>query len=127
MKNKVIIIAEAGVNHNGDINLAKKLVDIACDAGADFVKFQSFKADKLASRDSKKAVYQKNNYDSSDDTQYNMLKSLELSENDHLELINYCNQKNIKFLSSPFDVDSVEYLNNLNIELYKIPSGEITN
>ena len=126
-KDKVIVIAEAGVNHNGDIKLAKKLIDIAANSGADYVKFQSFKAAKLASKDSKKANYQMLNFNSKDDSQYQMLKKLELSEKDHLTLIDYCNQKKIKFLSSPFDSDSIDYLDGLNMDLFKIPSGEITN
>lgn len=93
MKNKVIIIAEAGVNHNGDIRIAKKLIDLAAKSGADYVKFQSFKADKLVSKNAKKARYQKLNINDNDDFQYNMLKSLELSHKDHLELIKYCNGK----------------------------------
>ena len=126
-KNKVIVIAEAGVNHNGDINLAKKLIDIAANSGADYVKFQSFKAAKLASKDSKKANYQMLNSNSNDNSQYQMLKKLELSQKDHLILIDYCNQKKIQFLSSPFDSDSIDYLDSLNMDLFKIPSGEITN
>ena len=127
MKNKVIIIAEAGVNHNGDIKIAKKLIDSAAKSGADYVKFQSFKADKLVSKTAKKARYQKLNINDNDDFQYNMLKSLELSQKDHLELIKYCNSKKIKFLSTAFDSDGLDYLNNLGLELFKIPSGEITN
>ena len=127
MKNKVIIIAEAGVNHNGDIRIAKKLIDLAAKSGADYVKFQSFKADKLVSKNAKKARYQKLNINDNDDFQYNMLKSLELSHKDHLELIKYCNGKKIKFLSTAFDSDGLDYLNILGLELFKIPSGEITN
>ena len=116
---KVIIIAEAGVNHNGDIILAKKLIDVAADAGVDYVKFQTFKADKLVSPDAKKASYQNKNMNDGDDSQYNMLKKL--------ELISYCNQKNISFFSTAFDSEGVEYLNGLGLPLFKIPSGEITN
>ena len=96
---KVIIIAEAGVNHNGDIQIAKKLIDVAVDAGVDYVKFQTFKADTLVSPDAKKASYQNKNINDGDDSQYNMLKKLELSHENHLELMNYCSQKNIQFIS----------------------------
>lgn len=127
MKNKVIIIAEAGVNHNGNIHLAKKLIDAAVDANVDYVKFQSFKADKLVSRDAKKADYQNKNINDGDDSQYNMLKNLELSYENHLVLMSYCSEKNIQFLSTAFDVDGVNYLNNLGLTFFKIPSGEMTN
>ncbi|MDC0249238.1 N-acetylneuraminate synthase [Flavobacteriaceae bacterium] len=127
MKNKVIIIAEAGVNHNGDILIAKKLIDVAVEAGVDYVKFQTFKADKLVSKSAKKAIYQQSNINDGDDSQYNMLKNLELSHLDHLELIGYCNEKNIKFFSTAFDIEGVAYLNELGLEMFKIPSGEITN
>jgi len=127
MKNKVIIIAEAGVNHNGDMRAAKKLIDVAVEAGVDYVKFQTFKADKLVSKSAKKANYQNVNINDGDDSQYSMLKKLELSHENHLELMAYCIQKNIKFFSTAFDVDGVAYLNNLGLELFKIPSGEITN
>ncbi|MCO4293110.1 N-acetylneuraminate synthase [Solitalea sp. MAHUQ-68] len=126
-KNKVLIIAEAGVNHNGDINLAKKLIDVASDAGVDYVKFQTFKAEKLVSKSAKKAEYQERNIGDGDDSQFNMLKSLELDEATHHELIDYCNQKGIRFLSTAFDLESVDLLNKLGIDLYKVPSGEITN
>lgn len=124
--NKTIIIAEAGVNHNGDIDTAKKLIDVAAEAGVDYVKFQSFKADKLVSPDAKKADYQNKNIKGSD-TQYEMLKKLELNEDSHHILIKYCNNKGIKFLSTGFDLDSLEFLNKIGIRLAKIPSGEITN
>lgn len=125
--NKTLIIAEAGVNHNGDMNLAKQLIDIAAEAGADFVKFQTFKADKLVSKEAKKAEYQAKNLDDGDQSQYNMLKKLELNEDQHQELFYYANTVGIKFLSTGFDEESVEFLNMLGIELFKIPSGEITN
>lgn len=126
--NKTIIIAEAGVNHNGNIKLAKKLIDVAAAAGVDYVKFQTFKAEKLVSPDAKQAEYQKRNLKSkSNSSQYEMLKKLELSENAHFELIKYCKKKKIKFLSTAFDMDSLEFLIKLNPGLYKIPSGEITN
>jgi N-acetylneuraminate synthase/N,N'-diacetyllegionaminate synthase len=124
---KVIIIAEAGVNHNGDINTAKKLIDVAAEAGVDYVKFQSFKADKLVSPDAKKADYQIKNTEEEDDSQYHMLKQLELSVNDHIELIEYCSLKKINFFSTAFDLDSISYLSSLNLGVFKIPSGELTN
>ena len=122
----VFIIAEAGVNHNGSIDLAKKLIDVASAAGADAVKFQTFKAKNLATKSSEKANYQKNTTNQKE-TQFNMLKKLELSKEMHLELINYSKNKDIKFLSSPFDHDSIELLKDLGLEIFKIPSGEITN
>ena len=124
---KVIIIAEAGVNHNGDIMIAKKLIDVASKAKVDYVKFQSFKADKLVSPIAKKADYQIKNLKDKDDFQYQMLKRLELSEEDHEELISYCKTKNVKFFSTAFDVDGVSYLSSLNLDAFKIPSGELTN
>ncbi|MCP2043671.1 N-acetylneuraminate synthase [Pontibacter sp. HSC-36F09] len=126
--NKTIIIAEAGVNHNGDLALAKKLIDVAADAGVDYVKFQTFKADKLVSKSAKQAEYQKKNLgNNTEDSQYAMLKKLELSEDMHNELLAYSKQKGIKFLSTGFDEESVDYLESLGIDLFKIPSGEITN
>lgn len=125
--NKTIIIAEAGVNHNGDISMAKKLIDVAAYAKADYVKFQTFKAEKLVSKFAMKANYQKNRFKDSDNGQFNMLKNLELNHNDHLELIEYSKKKKIKFLSTAFDIDGIKYLNSLKIDLFKIPSGEITN
>jgi N-acetylneuraminate synthase/N,N'-diacetyllegionaminate synthase len=127
MNNKVIIIAEAGVNHNGDFENAKKLILAAANAGADYVKFQTFKADKLVSKDAKKAEYQKANLKEDGDTQYDMLKKLEMSETWHYELIKYANECGIKFLSTGFDEDSIDFLDSLNIDLFKVPSGEITN
>jgi N-acetylneuraminate synthase len=125
---KVIIIAEAGVNHNGNIEMAKKLIDVAADAGADFVKFQTFKTEKLVSAAAPKAEYQKKNIaDDSSSSQFDMLKKLELSVEDHHELIRHCKLKNIRFLSTAFDLDSIDLLNSLGIDLFKIPSGEITN
>lgn len=123
---KVFIIAEAGVNHNGSIRLAKKLIDAACSAGADAVKFQTFKADLLVTKLAQKAVYQK---DASypNESLFNMLKRLELDVDAHKELIAYCKKKNILFLSTPFDNDSVELLARLGLNIFKIPSGEITN
>lgn len=126
-KEKVIIIAEAGVNHNGDIKIAKKLIKCAADAKADYVKFQTFNADKLVSKLAKKAKYQKNNFKDKYDTQFQMLKRLELSRSQHLQLIKYCKTLKIKFLSTAFDIDSLVMLKDLGITLFKIPSGEITN
>jgi N,N'-diacetyllegionaminate synthase len=124
--NKTFIIAEAGVNHNGSLELAKKLVDVAVAAGADAVKFQTFKADKLVSRGAQKAEYQKQTT-SKDESQYDMIKKLELDEHAHRELIRCCDEKKIMFLSTPFDHDSIELLNGLGMPIFKIPSGEITN
>ncbi|MEI6346610.1 MAG: N-acetylneuraminate synthase [Bacteroidota bacterium] len=127
MINKTLIIAEAGVNHNGSIDLAKKLIDIAVDAGADVVKFQTFKADKIASKIAQKADYQKENISNKDETQYEMIKKLELDFDAHKILIDYCKIKGIIFLSTPFDLDSIDLLVTLEMETFKIPSGEITN
>lgn len=123
--NKTIIIAEAGVNHNGDLKLAKKLIDVAADAGADYVKFQTFRAEKLVSPSAKKARYQLKNSD--EDLQLNMLKKLELSDRDHKDLISYCKSKNISFFSTAFDQEGISYLNSLKFKMLKIPSGELTN
>lgn len=122
-----LIIAEAGVNHNGSIQIAKKLVDAAVEAGVDIIKFQTFKADKLVSKDAKKAEYQKRNIGDGNDSQYDMLKKLELSHKDHQTLIAYCKEKGIRFWSTAFDFDSIDYLHSLGLNLWKIPSGEITN
>lgn len=124
--NKTFIIAEAGVNHNGSLELAKRLVDVAVDAGVDAVKFQTFKTDKLVSRGTQKAEYQKQTT-SADESQYEMIKKLELDENAHRELIRHCKDKKIIFLSTPFDHDSIDLLNNFGMPIFKIPSGEITN
>lgn len=114
------------MNHNGSIELAKKLVDIARDAGADFVKFQSFKADKLVTREAVKAEYQVQNSDESE-SQFEMLRKLELNYDQHIELIHHCKLKQIGFLSTPFDEESIEMLKSLGVTIGKIPSGEITN
>ena len=124
---KVIIIGEAGVNHNGDINIAKKLIDVAVSAGVDYVKFQTFKADRLVTKTAKKADYQNANFNDGNEYQYEMLKNLELSNDDHLELMNYCKIRNIKFFSTAFDVEGIIYLEKLGLDYTKIPSGEITN
>ncbi len=123
---RVFIIAEAGVNHNGSVDLAKKLIDAASDSGADAVKFQTFKAKNLVTKNSEKANYQKITTNQ-EETHFNMLKKLELTKDMHVELIEYSKNKNIKFLSSPFDHESIELLKDLNLEIFKIPSGEITN
>ncbi|MGZ3749670.1 MAG: N-acetylneuraminate synthase [Flavisolibacter sp.] len=123
---KVLIIAEAGVNHNGCIDNAKKLIDVAADAGVDIVKFQSFKTEKIVSKAALKAHYQQQTTDKTE-SQFEMLKRLELSENDHDELIAYCKEKNLEFLSTPFDQESIDLLKAKGIKIGKIPSGEITN
>ena len=125
-KNKIIIIAEAGVNHNGKIHLAKKLIDVASNAGADYVKFQTFDADNLILKDTKTAVYQQRNL-KSDISQYLMLKKYQLSESNHRELINYSKKKKIKFLSTAFEEKSLNLLKKYKLDYIKIPSGEITN
>lgn len=127
MNTRVLIIAEAGGNHNGSLDIAKRLVDEAADAGVDIVKFQTFKAEKLVSKSAKQAEYQQRNMGKTDDSQYSMLKKLELSPLQHEELIDYCREKGIRFFSTAFDMDSIEYLHSLNLGLWKIPSGEITN
>ena len=121
---KVLIIAEAGVNHNGDINIAKKLIDLAADAGADYVKFQTYSSDQLVTRHALKAEYQ--NGDSSN-TQYEMLKKLELTKEDHFLLQKHCQVRNIGFLSTAFEIESLDFLRSLSVPMFKIPSGEITN
>lgn len=123
---KVFVIAEAGVNHNGSIEVAKELVDVAARAGADAVKFQTFKAENLVCKNAEKANYQMETTDTSE-SQFEMLKKLELTLDMHQQLITYCKQKNIMFLSTPFDIDSLYFLVDLGVEIIKIPSGEITN
>ncbi|AOY75658.1 N-acetylneuraminate synthase [Clostridium formicaceticum] len=120
------IIAEAGVNHNGDLKLAKKLVDIAVEAKCDAVKFQTFKAELGLTKSARKAAYQVENT-GQDGTQYEMVKKLELNETDHIELISYCKGKKILFLSTPFDKESVDLLHRLDVAMFKVASGEITN
>ena len=123
---KTLIIAEAGVNHNGDINRAFQLIDVAVSAGADFVKFQTFTADKLVTTYTKKADYQ-SEVTGNVETQYQMLSRLELTQEMHHELIAYCDKRNIEFFSTGFDIESVNFLISLGIKYVKIPSGEITN
>ena len=122
----VFIIAEAGVNHNGSLDLAKKLIDVASSAGVDAVKFQTFKAANIATKKTQKAIYQKKTTNIKE-SHYDMLKKLELSIEMHKELISYCSSKKIIFLSSPFDHESIELLKDLGLKIFKIPSGEITN
>lgn len=122
---KVFIIAEAGVNHNGDLSIAKKLVEVAADVGADAIKFQTFKAKNIVCKDAEKANYQL--YADNTETQYEMLEKLELTYEMHQELIKYCHKYGILFLSTPFDSWSIDLLNRLDIKIFKIPSGEITN
>ena len=123
---KTFIIAEAGVNHNGSLELAKKLVDVAADAGADAVKFQTFKAENLVSKGAPKAQYQKL-LSGKEESQFEMIKKLELDAEAHRELMAYCLQKGIQFLSAPFDLESINLLHELGLKTFKIPSGEITN
>jgi N,N'-diacetyllegionaminate synthase len=126
MSNKILIIAEAGVNHNGDINQAKRLIEIASEAGADYVKFQTFKASRQVTLTAEKANYQKKTTDSAY-SQHEMLSRLELTDKMHHELLTYCGTCNIGFLSTGFDIESVNFLMRLGQEYIKIPSGEITN
>jgi len=125
-QNKTIIIAEAGVNHNGNINVAKKLIDAASKAGADYVKFQTFDVDHLILQNTKTAIYQKRNL-KSNISQYLMLKKYQLPENSYKEIIKYSTKKKIKFLSTAFDLKSLNFLNKFKLDFIKIPSGEITN
>jgi N,N'-diacetyllegionaminate synthase len=125
-KSKILVIAEAGVNHNGSLDLAKKLIDIAHDSGADYVKFQTFTAEAVVSKVAKKANYQLSTTET-EESQFEMIKKLELDRAAHEELIIYCSQKNIQFLSTAFDHASIDLLAELGIPFYKIPSGEITN
>jgi N,N'-diacetyllegionaminate synthase len=122
----VFIIAEVGVNHNGSLELAKKSVDVAAECGADAVKFQTFKAATLVTKSAKQADYQTANT-GKQESQFDMLKRLELSEADHQELVDYSQQKHIEFMSTPFDLQSIHFLNGLGVNRFKIPSGEITN
>lgn len=126
MRRQTLIIAEAGVNHNGDINLAKRLIDTAAAAGADFVKFQTFKADRQVTRSALKADYQSKLTDKAE-SQHEMLSRLELTEDMHHELIAHCESRDIGFLSTGFDIQSIDLLASLGQNFFKIPSGEITN
>jgi len=126
MTGRTLIIAEAGVNHNGDLALAKQLIDMAAEAGADLVKFQTFSADRLATRTAQKADYQTQSTDGKE-SQYEMLRRLELTIEMHKELIAHCAARNIGFFSTGFDIESIDLLVNLGQDHFKIPSGEITN
>lgn len=123
---RTFIIAEAGVNHNGSLKLAKKMIDAAALAGVDAVKFQSFSAEKLATRAAPKAIYQQQG-EQDQELQIELLKRLELGVESHRVLFDYCRQKKVQFLSSPFDLESVDLLVEIGVKLFKIPSGEITN
>lgn len=123
---KVMIIAEAGVNHNGNLETAIKLVDTAKAAGADAVKFQIFHPDRLTAKTAKKAEYQELTTGNTE-TQYEMLKKLVLQKQDFISLYEYCSKKNIIFMASAFDLESIDFLNDLGTTIFKIPSGEITN
>lgn len=124
--NRTIIIAEAGVNHNGSLDLAKQLVEKAAEAGADYVKFQTFKTENLVTAHAVKADYQIHNT-GNNDSQFAMLKKLELSEADHYALMEHCKLHHIKFISTPFDIESIDFLAGMGMDFFKIPSGEITN
>lgn len=126
MRKKTLIIAEAGANHNGSLDLAYKLVDVAIEANVDIVKFQTGKAEKVISKYAPKAEYQEKTTGKSE-SQLEMCKKLDLNYQEHLQLIDYCRQNRIRFLSSPFDLDSIEMLEKLGVDIFKIPSGEITN
>jgi N,N'-diacetyllegionaminate synthase len=123
---KVFIVGEGGVNHNGSLDLAKRLVDVAKEAGCDAVKFQTFRAEKMISKFAQKAEYQKKTTDNGE-SQLMMVKKLELDINAHREIMAYCKRRDIMFLSSPFDLESIDLLSDLGLETFKIPSGEITN
>jgi N-acetylneuraminate synthase len=120
------IIAEAGVNHNGDVEIAKRMIKVAAEAGANAVKFQTFKAEKLVTRDTPKAKYQQE-AEVQTESQFEMLRRLELSCEDHTELMQYCKKQGILFMSTPFDEESADFLDQLGMEVFKVPSGEITN
>lgn len=126
MLNKTLIIAEAGVNHNGDIEIAKKLIDAAAEAKVDYVKFQTFVPENLVSKFAAKADYQKQTT-GGDESQLEMIRKLQLTKDQHKQLISYCKTKNIAFLSTAFDLESIDLLVELGITLGKVPSGEITN
>lgn len=124
--NHICIIAEAGVNHNGDLELARKMVDMARDAGADYIKFQTFVPEKLAARYAGKAEYQRKTT-GTDETQLQMLQKLTLTNENFIELKQYCDEIGIGFISTPFDIESIAFLEDLNIDFWKVPSGEVTN
>ena len=126
MKNKILFIAEAGINHNGKLSIAKKMIDIASKNKLDFIKFQIYKTENLIIPNTPKANYQKKNFSSFKKSQYDMLKKFELSFEDHLSLIKYCKKKKIKYLASVFDMESLNFVQKYS-NMLKIPSGEITN
>ncbi|EOX9826025.1 N-acetylneuraminate synthase [Campylobacter jejuni] len=123
---KILVIAEAGVNHNGDIDIAKRLIEVASEAGADYIKFQTFKTELCISKNAKKAAYQLKTTDENE-SQFDMIKKLELDIEKHKILLEYCKKNHIQFLSTAFDLDSIDLLVELGIDVFKIPSGEITN
>ena len=127
MKTKTLIIAEAGVNHNGNIEIAKRLIDVAADSGVDYVKFQTFKTEKVISHKAVKASYQIENTGNSTESQFEMVKKLELDHKTHDILLSYCADKNVNFFSTAFDLDSIDLLEELGLPIFKVPSGEITN
>lgn len=122
----VCIIAEAGVNHNGSIDTAKRMIDVAAEAGVDYIKFQTFKAEKLVVEKAQQAEYQKKNTGKTE-SQLDMLKKLELTQDDFTELKEYCGKKKVGFISTPFDFESIDFLETLDMDLWKVPSGEVTN
>lgn len=124
---RTLIIAEAGVNHNGDLEIAKQLIDAAADAGVDYVKFQTFKTENLVSKHAPKAQYQLDNTIDKSESQFDMIKKLELDLNTHILLRDYCAEKGVQFLSTAFDLDSIDLLNQIGIDFFKLPSGELTN
>jgi len=126
MKRSTLIIAEAGINHNGSIEMARQLISAAANAGADAVKFQTFRTESLVTKRALKADYQKK-AGRSDESQYEMLRKVELDHDSHRELMSCCVEKGVMFLSSPFDLESIDFLDALGLEMFKIPSGEITN
>jgi N,N'-diacetyllegionaminate synthase len=126
MGNKTFIIAEAGVNHNGSVEIAKRMIEVAKECGADAIKFQTFKAEEVVSKYAPKAEYQKQTTGEIE-SHLQMLKKLELSFDDFIVLKEYCDKLGIMFLSTPFDFESIDFLNSLGLEIFKIPSGEITN
>lgn len=128
MSDRVFLIAEVGVNHDGALDKAKALIDIAADAGADAVKFQTFNADKLVSRDAPQAEYQKRNLGDPEGSQWELLKGLELSDDDHRTAADHCAARGIEFMSTPFDLDSAKFLvGDLNVQRLKVSSGDLTN
>ena len=123
---RTIVIAEAGVNHNGDLELAKRLIDVASESGADYIKFQTLSASRMVTTKAPKARYQ--TLTTADpESQYEMLRKLELSQNQHVEIISHCRKRNIAFFSTAFDIPSIDLLTSLGQKIFKIPSGEITN